>query len=69
MRREHPDYADVAIKSAKFEAMVSRKHATIKKNKNTWVMIDNKSTNGVMINGSSIKPEDPSTIKYGYQPY
>jgi pSer/pThr/pTyr-binding forkhead associated (FHA) protein len=64
-RVEHPDYADVAIKSAKFEAMVSRKHATIKKNKNTWVMIDNKSTNGVMINGSSIKPEDPSTIKDG----
>eukprot|EP00667_Euglena_gracilis_P022483 EG_transcript_25045 len=64
-RVEHPDYADVAIKSAKFEAMVSRKHATIKKVTRGWAIIDNKSTNGVMVNRQPIQADVPMPIKDG----
>jgi pSer/pThr/pTyr-binding forkhead associated (FHA) protein len=64
-RVEHPDYADVAIKSAKFEAMVSRKHATIKKLPRGWAIIDNKSTNGVMVNKQQIQAEATIPIKDG----
>ena len=64
-RVEHPDFADVGIKSAKFEPMVSRRHATIKKGNQSWAIIDNKSTNGVMVHNKRIPVESPQVLRDG----
>lgn len=66
-RVEHADYADVAIKSAKFESMVSRRHATIEFDERFkfWKIVDEGSLNGVLVNGVQITPKTDHKINDG----
>ncbi|XP_002741316.1 E3 ubiquitin-protein ligase RNF8-like [Saccoglossus kowalevskii] len=43
--------------------MISRKHAIFQDNDNTWTVVDNKSINGIFINGKKIKPLKPHQVK------
>ena len=51
-------HVDVTLTSARFETMVSRQHATFTwVTTGWWVVMDNASLNGVLVNGRSIPSE------------
>ena len=56
-------WADIAVEMM----YVSRKHATIYKEKDTWYIKDLNSKNGTFVNGARIAAEKPFSLNNGYE--
>lgn len=56
---------DVDISHLDSSKIVSRRHASVERNKDKWLLVDQKSVNGTWLNGHQLKSHEPYPLQDG----